>query len=58
MKKTRVVIAGGGLAGLSAAQYFEQTLARPISRENFILFTLGFRDSSQEKSPSEMFRFG
>jgi NADH dehydrogenase FAD-containing subunit len=65
MKKTRVVIAGGELAGLSAAQYFEQTLARsrdvevtPISRENFILFTLGFRDSSQEKSPSEMFRFG
>jgi hypothetical protein len=64
-KKTRVVIAGGGFVGLSAAQYFEQTLARRpdvevtlISCENFILFALGFRDSSQEKSPSEMFRFG
>ncbi|HEY4270556.1 MAG TPA: NAD(P)/FAD-dependent oxidoreductase [Candidatus Udaeobacter sp.] len=46
MKKTRVVIAGGGFAGLSAAQYFDKTLARRsdvevtlIARENFILFT-------------------
>ena len=46
MKKTTVVIAGGGFAGLSAAMYFDKTLARredvevtPISRENFILFT-------------------
>src|ERR1700720_966940 len=46
MKKTRVVIAGGGFAGLSAAMYLDKTLARRedvdvtlISRENFILFT-------------------
>src|SRR6476661_2398502 len=44
--KTRIVIAGGGFAGLSAAMYFEKKLARRpdidvtlISRENFILFT-------------------
>ncbi len=28
MKKTRVVIAGGGFAGLYAAKYFDKTLAR------------------------------
>jgi NADH dehydrogenase len=46
MKKTRVVIAGGGFAGLSAAMYFDKKLARRpevevtlISRENFVLFT-------------------
>jgi NADH dehydrogenase len=46
MKKTKIVITGGGFAGLSAARYFEKTLARRpdvevtlISRENFILFT-------------------
>src|SRR6266566_2446260 len=46
MKKTTVVIAGGGFAGLSAAMYLDKTLARRedvevtlISRENFILFT-------------------
>jgi len=44
--KTRVVIAGGGFAGLYAAKEFERILARRpdievtlISRENFILFT-------------------
>src|SRR5882762_3422876 len=44
--KTRIVIAGGGFAGLSAAMYFDKTLARDadvevtlISRENFVLFT-------------------
>src|SRR6476620_7865327 len=44
--KTRVIIAGGGFAGLYAAKEFERTLARRsdievtlISRENFILFT-------------------
>jgi NADH dehydrogenase len=44
--KTRIVIAGGGFAGLYAAMYFDKTLARRsdvevvlISRENFILFT-------------------
>jgi NADH dehydrogenase len=46
MKKTRIVIAGGGFAGLYAAMQFDKTLARRadvevtlISRENFILFT-------------------
>src|SRR5437868_8501804 len=46
MKKTSVVIAGGGFAGLSAAMYLDKTLARRedvevtlVSRENFILFT-------------------
>lgn len=44
--KTRIVIAGGGFAGLYAAKEFERALARRsdievtlISRENFILFT-------------------
>ena len=43
---TKIVIAGGGFAGLYAAMYFDRTLARRgeadvvlISRENFILFT-------------------
>jgi NADH:ubiquinone reductase (H+-translocating) len=46
MKKTKIVIAGGGFAGLTAATYFDKRLARRedievvlISRENFILFT-------------------
>src|SRR6202045_1249842 len=45
-KKTKIVIAGGGFAGLSAAMYLDKTLARRedvevtlINRENFILFT-------------------
>jgi NADH:ubiquinone reductase (H+-translocating) len=45
-KKTRIVIAGGGFAGLYAAKQLDGTLARRtdigvtlISRENFILFT-------------------
>jgi NADH:ubiquinone reductase (H+-translocating) len=44
--RTRIVIAGGGFAGLYAAKEFERTLARRpdvevtlISRDNFILFT-------------------
>jgi NADH:ubiquinone reductase (H+-translocating) len=44
-KKTKIVIAGGGFAGLYAAKYLDKRLARrpdievtPISRENFILF--------------------
>jgi NADH dehydrogenase len=46
MKKTSIVIAGGGFAGLSAAMRLDKTLARRadtevilINRENFILFT-------------------
>src|SRR5207302_10465760 len=46
MKKTTVIIAGGGFAGLSAAMYLDKRLARRpdvevtlIGRENFILFT-------------------
>jgi NADH dehydrogenase len=46
MKTTRIVIAGGGFAGLYAAMHFDRRLARRadvevtlISRENFILFT-------------------
>src|ERR1700757_110874 len=46
MKITKVVIAGGGFAGLAAATYLDKRLARRpdievvmISRENFILFT-------------------
>jgi NADH:ubiquinone reductase (H+-translocating) len=45
-KKTRIVIAGGGFAGLYAAKHLDGMLARRtdievslISRENFILFT-------------------
>jgi len=45
-KKTRIVIIGGGFAGLYAAKYLDKRLARRpdvevtlISRENFILFT-------------------
>ena len=46
MKRTKVIILGGGFAGLSAAMYLDKTLARRgdaevilINRENFILFT-------------------
>src|ERR1043166_9510841 len=46
MKKTQIVIAGGGFAGLYAAKYLDKQLARRpdvevtlIARENFILFT-------------------
>ena len=45
MKKTKIVIAGGGFAGLDAAEHFDKRLAcradvevTLISRENFILF--------------------
>jgi NADH:ubiquinone reductase (H+-translocating) len=45
-KKTNIIIAGGGFAGLYAAKYLDKHLARRpdvevtlISRENFILFT-------------------
>src|SRR5437899_5846928 len=46
MKKTKIIIAGGGFAGLYAAKYLDKRLARRpdievtlIARENFILFT-------------------
>jgi len=46
VKKTKVIIAGGGFAGLYAAKYLDKHFARRpdvevtlISRENFILFT-------------------
>ena len=46
MKKTKIVIVGGGFAGLYAAKHLDKRLARRpgievtlISRENFILFT-------------------
>jgi NADH:ubiquinone reductase (H+-translocating) len=46
MKKTKIVIAGGGFAGLYAAKYLDKHLAHRsdievtlIARENFILFT-------------------
>src|SRR5579871_2865155 len=46
MTKTRIVIAGGGFAGLSAAMYLDKALAHRqdtevtlVSREDFILFT-------------------
>jgi NADH:quinone reductase (non-electrogenic) len=46
MNKTKIVIAGGGFAGLYAAKYLDKHLARRpdvevtlIARENFILFT-------------------
>src|SRR5215471_7765935 len=45
-KKTKIIIAGGGFAGLYAAMHFDKRLARRadveitlISRDNFILFT-------------------
>ena len=45
-EKTKIVIAGGGFAGLCAAKYLDKHLARRpdvevtlIARENFILFT-------------------
>src|SRR5215468_11679737 len=44
--KTRIVIAGGGFAGLYAAMHLDKTIARTseaevvlVSRENFIVFT-------------------
>jgi NADH:quinone reductase (non-electrogenic) len=45
-EKVKIVIAGGGFAGLSAAMYLDKGLARRpdidvtlVSRENFVLFT-------------------
>src|ERR1700730_715451 len=62
MKKTRVVIAGGGFAGLYAAKYFDKHLARRpdvevtlISRENFIFFTPMLHEvAAGDLSPSDI----
>jgi NADH dehydrogenase len=62
IKKTRIVIAGGGFAGLYAARYFDKRLARRsdievtlISRENFILFTPMLHEvAAGDLSPSDI----
>jgi NADH:quinone reductase (non-electrogenic) len=62
MKPTRIVIAGGGFAGLYAAKHLEDTLAKRrdievtlISRENFILFTPMLHEvAAGDLSPSDI----
>ena len=62
MKKTRIVIAGGGFAGLYATKYLDKRLARRpdievtlISRENFILFTPMLHEvAAGDLSPSDI----
>src|SRR5438128_2525400 len=62
IKKTRIVIAGGGFAGLYAARYLDKRLARRsdvevtlISRENFILFTPMLHEvAAGDLSPSDI----
>jgi NADH:ubiquinone reductase (H+-translocating) len=61
-KKTKIVIAGGGFAGLYAARYLDKKLARRsdievtlISRENFILFTPMLHEiAAGDLSPSDI----
>jgi NADH:quinone reductase (non-electrogenic) len=61
-KKTRIVIAGGGFAGLYAAKHFDGILARRtdievtlISRENFIVFTPMLHEvAAGDLSPSDI----
>jgi NADH dehydrogenase len=61
-KKTRVVIAGGGFAGLYAAKYLDKRLGRRsdveitlISRENFVLFTPMLHEvAAGDLSPSDI----
>jgi len=61
-KKTRIVIAGGGFAGLYAAKHFDGMLARRtdievtlISRENFIVFTPMLHEvAAGDLSPSDI----
>jgi NADH dehydrogenase len=62
IKQTRIVIAGGGFAGLYAARYLDKRLARRsdievtlISRENFILFTPMLHEvAAGDLSPSDI----
>jgi NADH dehydrogenase len=62
MKKTKIVIAGGGFAGLYAGKYLNKRLARRpdievtlISRENFILFTPMLHEvAAGDLSPSDI----
>ena len=62
MKKIKIVIAGGGFAGLYAAKYLDKSLAgRPdvevtlIARENFILFTPMLHEvAAGDLSPSDI----
>src|ERR1700757_3030439 len=62
MNKTKIVIAGGGFAGLAAATYLDKRFARRadievvlISRENFILFTPMLHEvASGDLSPSDI----
>jgi NADH:ubiquinone reductase (H+-translocating) len=61
-KKTSIVIAGGGFAGLYAAKHLDDTLAKRrdievtlISRENFILFTPMLHEvAAGDLSPSDI----
>ena len=61
-RKTKIVIAGGGFAGLYAARYLDKRLARRpdievtlISRENFILFTPMLHEvAAGDLSPSDI----
>ena len=60
--KTRIVIAGGGFAGLYAARYLDKRLARRsdievtlVGRENFILFTPMLHEvAAGDLSPSDI----
>ncbi|HWY41474.1 MAG TPA: NAD(P)/FAD-dependent oxidoreductase [Chthoniobacterales bacterium] len=62
MKKTKIIIAGGGFAGLYAAKCLDKKLARRpdievtlISRENFILFTPMLHEvAAGDLSPSDI----
>ena len=61
-KKMKIVIAGGGFAGLSAAMYLDKRLARRpdidvtlVSRENFVLFTPMLHEvAAGELSPGDI----
>ncbi|RPI32923.1 MAG: FAD-dependent oxidoreductase, partial [Hyphomicrobiaceae bacterium] len=62
MKRSKVVIVGGGFAGLGAAMELDRTLARRaeadvtlVSRDNFILFTPMLHEvASGELDPADI----